>query len=134
MQKNIIISVVGSLVLGVILGFLLASFRPMGMFGFGTGFNRHMMPNGEMMHGREMDMEGMMDSMNSALTGKTGDEFDQAFLAEMIVHHEGAVVMAKSALTNAGHQEIKDLAEAIISAQNKEIADMKSWQKTWYNK
>ena len=52
----------------------------------------------------------------------------------MIVHHEGAVEMANLALTSAKHQEIKDLAKAIISAQNTEIASMKGWLKTWYNK
>jgi uncharacterized protein (DUF305 family) len=76
----------------------------------------------------------MMASMNAALAGKTGDAFDQAFLSEMIVHHEGAVEMARLALTNAKHQEIKDLATAIIAAQNKEIDQMKAWQTAWYGR
>jgi len=75
----------------------------------------------------------MMMSMNAELEGKTGDAFDQAFLSEMIIHHEGAVEMAELALTNAKHQEIKDLANAIIGAQNEEISQMKGWQKAWYN-
>ena len=78
-----------------------------------------------------MDMAGMMRGMTMALDGKTGDAFDQAFLKEMIVHHQGAVDMAQLALTNAKHQEIKDLAKNIIDAQNKEIADMKKWQTDW---
>ena len=61
-----------------------------------------------------------------------GPEFDAAFISEMIVHHQGAVEMAELALTNAQHQEIKDLAKAIITAQNKEISDMQAWQKAWY--
>jgi uncharacterized protein (DUF305 family) len=77
-------------------------------------------------------MSDMMTSMNAELKGKTGDEFDRAFLAEMIVHHQGAVEMARLALTNAQHKEIKDLANAIIAAQNKEIAEMNAWQKAWY--
>ena len=101
----------------------------------------HMMPNGQMM-GNEvvttntntsMSMQDMMTSMNAGLQGKTGDAFDQAFLSEMIVHHQGAVAMAQLALQNAKHQEIKDLAKGIISAQNKEIAEMQQWQKTWFN-
>lgn len=51
----------------------------------------------------------------------------------MIVHHEGAVQMAELALTNAKHQEIKNLANEIIKAQKMEIAEMKAWQKSWYN-
>lgn len=104
------------------------------MKGDGSQMNSHMMPNGEMMsNGTEsMSMADMMHSMNAELQGKTGDTFDQAFLSEMIIHHEGAVEMAQLALTNAKHQEIKDLAKAIIAAQNKEIADMKGWMKAWY--
>lgn len=74
----------------------------------------------------------MMTSMNADLEGKKGDDFDKAFLAEMIVHHQGAVQMAEQALTNAKHEEIRNLAFGIISAQNKEIGEMQAWQKSWY--
>ena len=40
----------------------------------------------------------------------------------MIPHHKGAIAMAKLADTRAQHQEVKDLAAAIISAQEREIA------------
>ena len=74
-----------------------------------------------------MAMEGMM----MGLEGKTGDEFDKAFIDEMIVHHQGAVDMAKLALTSAKHTEIKTLAGEIIAAQEKEIEAMTQWEKTW---
>lgn len=77
-------------------------------------------------------MGDMMEDMSALLEGKEGDEFDEAFLEMMIVHHEGAVEMAELALESAGHQEIKDLAEAIISAQNVEIEQMEAWQEDWY--
>jgi uncharacterized protein (DUF305 family) len=77
-------------------------------------------------------MQGEMDAMMWALEGKTGDEFDKAFLAEMIMHHQGAVVMAEAALENAEHEEIKTMANAIISAQTTEIKQMLDWQKDWY--
>lgn len=76
----------------------------------------------------------MMTSMQSStntLKEKTGDEFDKAFITEMIVHHQGAIDMAKVAQTNAKHTEIKSLADAIITAQEKEISDMKQWQTNW---
>lgn len=84
------------------------------------------MPDGSMMHNE-------MSNMMSGLTGKSGDDFDKAFLTEMIVHHEGAVDMANAALQNAKHAEIKTMAQAIISAQTSEIAQMKAWLKAWYN-
>lgn len=93
----------------------------------------HRMADGSMMRDDEgMSMAEMMADMNDNLRDKQGDAFDQAFLKEMIVHHEGAVGMAELARTQASHQEIKDLAEAIIAAQNKEIADMQTWLQQWY--
>lgn len=61
----------------------------------------------------------------------TGDMYDRSFIANMVAHHEGAVNMAKLALTNAKHQELKDLSQRIVSSQEKEIADMLKWQKDW---
>lgn len=101
------------------------------IIGFGVGylvFNNKTTTT--MVHTMEMSMEGMMEG----LAGKTGDEFDQAFLSEMIVHHEGAVAMAEAALVDAKHQEVKDMAKAIIAAQTTEISQMKAWLKAWYNK
>lgn len=72
-----------------------------------------------------------MDEMTTELKNKTGDEYDKTFIASMIVHHEGAVEMAKLSAGNAKHEEIKNLSEAIISAQEKEISKMKQWQKDW---
>lgn len=97
----------------------------------------HMMSNGMMMAnmpGQSASMQGMMMDMNAQLRGKSGDEFDRAFLYEMIVHHQGAVEMAELALKNAKHQEIIDLARAIIAAQNKEISDMKRWEQQWFGR
>lgn len=73
----------------------------------------------------------MSSDVNPELKTKAGNNFDQVFLTEMIIHHQGAIEMAQLALTNAYHQEIKDLAKEIISAQNKEIIQMKMWQSEW---
>ena len=85
----------------------------------------HTMPDGTA-------MSDTMHSMTSSLDGKSGDEFDRAFIQEMIVHHEGAVEMAKAALTSAKHAEIKQMANDIISAQSREIDTMRGWLKSWY--
>jgi len=49
---------------------------------------------------------------------------DQAFVRQMIPHHQMAVEMAKIAQTNGEHAEIKDLADDIVAAQNKEIDEL----------
>lgn len=90
----------------------------------------HQMPDGSIMS--NSGMQNLMDAMMRGLHGKTGDEFDKAFISEMIMHHQGAVEMAQAALKNAKHQEIKDLANAIITAQTKEIGMMEQWQIQWY--
>ncbi len=61
-----------------------------------------------------------------------GNEFDAAFLEEMIPHHIGAIKMAQLALTNSKRPEILQMAKDIISAQEKEIDTMRDWQKTWF--
>ncbi|MBI5106143.1 MAG: DUF305 domain-containing protein, partial [Solirubrobacterales bacterium] len=50
--------------------------------------------------------------------------FDAAFLKMMIPHHEGAIAMAKAELDKGGDGELRDLAERIIDAQEREIGEM----------
>lgn len=59
-------------------------------------------------------------------------EFDRQFIDMMVPHHQSATEMAKLALTRSMRPEIKTLAQAIISAQEAEIAQMKQWRKEWY--
>lgn len=135
MEKNTtIIIAIATLVIGLSLGYVLGTNKTSVLSNENkNGKMMHQMPDDTMMRNDNMSMSDMMSSMNAELKGKTGDAFDQAFLAEMIVHHEGAVEMANLALTNAKNQEIKSLSKAIISAQNSEISQMKGWQKSWYN-
>lgn len=93
----------------------------------------HRMPDGSMMmndHAHSA-MEDAMHDMTGALKGKTGDAFDQEFLTQMIVHHEGAVEMAEMVLTQSSRPELQTLAQEIIDAQTREIDMMRTWQNTW---
>lgn len=90
----------------------------------------HRMPDGSVMH--DSGMQGAMGDMMRGLEGKNGSDFDAAFLSEMIMHHEGAVLMAQAALASSTRPEIRTMAEAIISAQTEEIAQMKRWQHEWH--
>ncbi len=90
------------------------------LIGFGGGYamrggeapvsGEHMMPDGSMM----------------------GQNIDQHFIAQMIPHHEGAIAMAKIALERSKRPEMITLANDIIKAQEKEIADMRGWYQSWY--
>ncbi len=81
-----------------------------------------------------MEMPGMMDSMKmdmSKLSNSKGKTFDLAFVEMMTSHHNGAVTMAKEALTKAERPEIKTLANAIIKAQEAEVKMMNEWKEKW---
>lgn len=80
-----------------------------------------------MMKGGSMSMVDMMD----ALADKEGDAFDASFIEMMIPHHEGAIAMARDALQNATHDEIKKLARDIIKSQQREIDMMRTWKTKW---
>jgi uncharacterized protein (DUF305 family) len=72
-----------------------------------------------------------MTEMSKQLEDLTGDEYDKAFIEMMLDHHEGAVAMAKLSDTRAKHDEIKQLSKNIITAQEKEVLEMKQWQENW---
>lgn len=82
-------------------------------------------------------MEDRMTMMNSEMVqhlGSADAEYDQRFIDMMIPHHEGAIMMAKDALQKSQRPEINKLAEDIIAAQEKEIAQLRSWREAWYPK
>jgi len=64
--------------------------------------------------------------------GAADAEFDLRFMNAMTAHHEGAITMAEDALKKSKRPEIKQLAQEIISSQQKEIDQMKQWRQTWY--
>lgn len=72
-----------------------------------------------------------MSDMTEQLKAKTGDDFDKAFIEMMIPHDEGMVAVAQLAPTQAKHDEIKKLAQDIVTTQSGQINDMKMWQANW---
>ncbi len=103
----------------------------------GTGMHGQSMHGGHSAHG-QADVKGdnspsslafhginakMHKAMDIAFTGNA----DVDFVKGMIPHHEGAVDMAKTVLAFGKNPEIRALAEAIIKAQETEIAQMKAW-------
>lgn len=127
-RENIMFSVIGLLAGIVLAGFVAGqavnknNTGMMRMMGINVNKSQHAIAS----HG------GMsMVDMAEQLKGKSGDEFDKAFIEMMIVHHEGAIDMAKLIPSSAKHTELKILGEAIIDAQTREITSMKQWQQDW---
>lgn len=82
---------------------------------------------------RDGAMQHAMDEMSLELRGKEGEEYEKAFLDGMVVHHLGAIEMAKELLTHTERPELVAMANAIIEVQTEEIEMMKAWRNEWFN-
>lgn len=80
---------------------------------------------GERMHG------GMMGDESDTAALKNAENFDKAFIEEMIPHHQMAVMMATMLKQGTNREEMRQLAQNIIDAQTKEINEMRQWYKNW---
>ena len=101
----------------------------------GNVFALHYMAHEETTMLSEMqETQKKMDDMMMKELGAKDATYDKRFIDLMIPHHEAAIMMAKDALENASHPEIKKMAQHIISAQEKEIKQLKAWRKQWYDK
>jgi uncharacterized protein (DUF305 family) len=69
-------------------------------------------------------MQTMMKNMDVKPTGNA----DKDFVSMMMPHHQGAIDMAKVELKYGKDPMLLKMAGDIVKAQEKEIAEMKSWQ------
>lgn len=67
--------------------------------------------------------ERMHEGMAIAFTG----DADVDFARGMIPHHQGAIDMAEVVLEHGSDPDLRELAEAIIAAQEEEIAFLRAW-------
>jgi len=79
-----------------------------------------------------MSQGNMMNHSMGMDLGPADANYDLRFIDGMMLHHQGAVVMAQEAQRKSSRTEIKKLAAEIITAQEKEIASMKTWRTNWY--
>ncbi len=89
------------------------------------------------MGGMEGMGHGSMGSMGSEkmarqMVSPGGEYSDKAFIDAMVPHHEGAVDMAKVALKNAQHEQVKQLSRDIVGAQEAEIKKLGEIRKREY--
>ena len=66
----------------------------------------------------------MMQEMMKPMSG----DADKDFIKMMIPHHQGAIDMAKVELKYGKDKKLRVMAEKIIKAQEKEIAEMNKWR------
>ena len=83
---------------------------------------------------RSAETTGGMAGMDHGPTGMGAEEMlmedgeysDGRFIDAMVPHHQGAIEMAEVALENAEHEEVRALAEEIVSAQEAEIEELRA--------
>ena len=80
----------------------------------------------------QAEMQSFMDAhhkMMAAMEGMkaTGDA-DKDFVMMMIPHHQGAIDMAKVEVQYGKDPMLREMAQQIITSQQKEIDEMKAWQ------
>jgi uncharacterized protein (DUF305 family) len=98
----------------------------------GSGSGGHgMAENGGMDHDQMGHGSMGMGSggMAKQMVTKNGEYSDEAFIDAMVPHHQGAIAMAKVALKNAEHEEIKELSRNILASQQAEIEELKAIKK-----
>lgn len=81
--------------------------------------------------GHGMGASGHMGSGTSPMAmADVESEFD--YLANMIPHHEEAIVAARALLEGTDRPEMKAFAQSVIDVQTSELSQMRTWLATWY--
>jgi uncharacterized protein (DUF305 family) len=77
-------------------------------------------------------MGGMMGGTTDLDALARAEDFDKAFLEQMIPHHEMAVMMTRMAGRAGGREELRALTDSMRREQTREIRMMESWYRDWY--
>src|SRR5215212_10478389 len=59
---------------------------------------------------------------------KLAGDPDKDFATMLIAHHEDLIFLAKTQLEYGGDREMRQLAQKLLDAQQREIEDLKQWQ------
>ena len=74
-----------------------------------------------------MDHSNMQSSPNAA-----SQPYDLQFIDTMVMHHQGAIDMARMAVTKAQHAELREMAQKVITDQEREIAELRRHREQWF--
>ena len=135
MKNNVLVIGLLTLIIGLFVGYTPA---PRTMMDTETMVEMHdeveeyEEPEEEIISGDRV-MQHAMEEMMRPLMGKTGEEYEKAFLEMMIVHHIGAIEMAEDLLGQTDRPELVKMGNDIITVQTEEVDMMKGWLDDWFN-
>jgi len=92
---------------------------------------KNVMTQHSMMGGSQSNHMGMMGIETDSARLENADDFDTAFVEDMIPHHQMAVMMASMLKDGSSRPEMRKLADDIIAAQTSEINEMRMWLTKW---
>ncbi len=75
---------------------------------------------------------GMTHSADTDEMLRKANPFDRAFVDEMVPHHVGAIKMSNVVLKSTKDDELRKLAEGIISTQEREVKEMNAFRTKEY--
>ena len=135
MKNNVLVIRLLTLIIGLFVGYTLA---PRTMMDTETMVEMHDEVEEYEEHEEEIIsgdgvMQHAMEEMMRPLMGKTGEEYEKAFLEMMIVHHIGAIEMAEDLLGQTDRPELVKMGNDIITVQTEEVDMMKGWLDDWFN-
>jgi uncharacterized protein (DUF305 family) len=70
-------------------------------------------------------------SWGSMMGGRAGSATEPDYLAEMVAHHEEAVVAARE-LSRSSRPKMRAFGASIVASQSAQITQMRAWLENWY--
>lgn len=70
--------------------------------------------------------------LDGSMAPSSGADLDRAFIDMMVPHHQAAIEMARIATERTTRDELRALADGIISTQEAEIAVLREWRRSWF--
>lgn len=77
------------------------------------------------------DWPGMVRIDTNALRAKSGNEFDVAFLAAILEHHDGGIRMARDEVTKGSDPLPRGKAAELVETQERARETMLRWKREW---
>ena len=74
-----------------------------------------------------------LDGMSKSGSNSDQGMGDKEFLSAVIIHHNGAIIMAKEAVSKSERPEIIKFANEVIAMESSNVEEAYVWRRDWFN-